>query len=34
MKDFHKFFAYYGKSKPKEVEYQENYILKFHIMWC
>jgi len=33
MKKIHNVFAYYDKSKPKEVKCQKNYIFWFHMMW-
>jgi hypothetical protein len=32
LKDFHNVFAYYGRSKPKQVKFQENYT--FNLIWC
>lgn len=34
MKGFHNIFAYYRRSKPKEIKCQKKYILKFHMAWC
>ncbi len=32
MKDFHNVFAYYGRSKPKEVNVKETTF--FYFTWC
>jgi hypothetical protein len=35
MKEFHNVFAYYGRSKPKEITWQRNSILRisYDVMW-
>ncbi len=32
--EFSQFFAYYGKSKPKEVKCQKNYTFSDVMLWC